>query len=81
MVVLVLVPLVQCFALTARAMYLCARACILVQCFVMGNPRHVRILVVLVSARVMYLLARGRTRSGPNFVDRDPKSRPRDLVL
>ena len=31
-VVLVLVPLVQCFAWTARAMYLCARACILVQC-------------------------------------------------
>ena len=28
-------------------MYLCARAraCILVQCFVMGNPSHVRILV------------------------------------
>ena len=31
-VVLVLVPLVQCFAWTARAMYLCARACISVQC-------------------------------------------------
>ena len=52
------------FRLDSRAMYLCARACILVQCFVMGNPRHVRILVVLVSARVMYLLARGRTRTG-----------------
>ena len=44
-VVLVLVPLVQCFAWTARAMYLCTRAYILVQCFVMGNPSHVRILV------------------------------------
>ena len=31
-VVLVLVPLVQCFAWTARAMNLCAHACILVQC-------------------------------------------------
>ena len=44
-VVLVLVPLVQCFAWTARAMYLCAPACILVQCFVMGNPSYVHILV------------------------------------
>ena len=44
-VVLVLVPLVQCFAWTARAMYLCTRACILVQCFLMGNPSRVRILV------------------------------------
>ena len=43
--VLVLVPLVQCLAWTARAMYLFARACILVECFVMGNPSHVRILV------------------------------------
>ena len=43
--VLVLLPLVQCFAWTARAMYLCARACILVRCFVMSNPSHVRILV------------------------------------
>ena len=43
--VVVLVPLVQCFAWTARAMYLCARACTLVQCFVMGNPSYVRILV------------------------------------
>ena len=43
--VLVLVPLVQCFAWTARAMYLFARSCIFVQCFVMGNPSHVRILV------------------------------------
>ena len=31
-VVLVLIPLVQCFAWTAWAMNLCARACILVQC-------------------------------------------------
>ena len=44
-VVLVLVPLVPCFAWTARAMYLCARAFVLVQCFVMGNPSHVRIIV------------------------------------
>ena len=43
--VLVLVPLMQCFAWTAREMYLFDRACILVQCFVMGNPSHVRILV------------------------------------
>ena len=44
-VVPALVPLVQCFAWTARAMYLCARACILLQCFVMGNPNYVHILV------------------------------------
>ena len=31
-VIHVLVPLVQCLAWTARATYLCARACILVQC-------------------------------------------------
>ena len=87
--VIVLVPLVQCFARSARAMHLLARvhvcvvceslhsvycacipcrvlrlvraghvptcpcshlhlrvrACILVQCFVMGNPSHVRVFV------------------------------------
>ena len=42
---IVLVPLVQYFAWTARAMYLRACACIFVQCFTMGNPSHVRILV------------------------------------
>ena len=67
-VVLVLVPLVQCFAWTTRAMYLCARACILVQCLCSashGQCTYLPVVVlVLVSARVMYLLARSRTRTG-----------------
>ena len=61
MFVLVLVPLVQCFAWSARAMYLYARACILVQCFVMGNPSHVRILV--------FRLSRCTCSATPNDMD------------
>ena len=49
-------------------MYLCARACILVQrlCSAShGQCTYLPVVVlVLVSARVMYLLARGRTRTG-----------------
>ena len=35
----------RCTYLPVSVMYLRVRACILVQCFVMGNPSHVRVLV------------------------------------
>ena len=47
-VVLVLVPLVQCFAWTARAMHLCARACILVQCLCSASHGQCTYLPVVV---------------------------------
>ena len=56
-VVLVLVPLVHCFAWTARSMYLCARACILVQCLcsaLLGQHEQCTYLPVVVLVR--YLL-------------------------
>ena len=61
--VLVLVPLVQCFAWSARAMNLFARVLCVNRCTVCT------VLVSLVqcfawTARAMYLLARGRTRTG-----------------
>ena len=35
----------RCTCLPVSVMYLRVRACILVQCFIMGNPSHVRVLV------------------------------------
>ena len=88
MFVLVLIPLVQCFAWTARAMYLLARGrtrtgvrtgnvpacpCSYSYWYLLcsaslgqhGQCTYLPVVVlVLVSARVMYLLARVRTRTG-----------------
>ena len=96
----VLVSLVQCFAWTARAMYLLARGrtrtgvrtgnvptcpCSYSYWYLLcsaslgqhGQYTYLPVVVlVLVSARVMYLLARVRTRTGTSCVPTCPWSYP-----
>ena len=62
--VLVLVPLVQCFAWSARAMNLFARVHTCAVCESLHSVYCACIPCFAWSARVMYLLARVRTRTG-----------------